>query len=284
MKVFLSWSGETSNKVALVFKEWLPSVIQSIKPFVSSEDIDKGARWSIDIASELEESKLGILCVTKDNVNAPWLIFEAGALSKIVSSSSVCPFLLDMKSTDLKGPLVQFQSTLFDKEEILKLIKTINNKADQNERLDESAVDKAFVVWWPTLELQLKEIVKSTSHNIDSKKNKEPSLEMLEELLGLARTNMRILQSPEQFLPKDYIRYVLNPNSHTNYDSINDQIRGLLMTIESMLYSFENKMNNNEAYGSLRNEFQGLKMYFNNYKNLLFQKELLISEWRSGIR
>ena len=112
MKVFLSWSGHKSHQVALVLRDWLPSVIQSIMPYVSSEDIDKGARWSTDIAKELEDSTYGILCVTKENLEAPWLLFEAGALSKMMDKSSVCPFIFDLKRAEVKGPILQFQSTI----------------------------------------------------------------------------------------------------------------------------------------------------------------------------
>ena len=87
MKVFISWSGNISWKVAVIFRNWLPSVIQSLEPYVSSEDTDKGARWSTDIAKELEDSTFGILCVTKENLEAPWLSFEAGALSKTMEKS-----------------------------------------------------------------------------------------------------------------------------------------------------------------------------------------------------
>ena len=61
MKVFISWSGECSKKVALLFRDWLPTVIQAIDPFVSSEDIEKGARWNTDIAQELKESSFGLI-------------------------------------------------------------------------------------------------------------------------------------------------------------------------------------------------------------------------------
>ena len=111
MKVFLSWSGDLSHKVAVVLRDWLPSVIQSIEPYVSSEDIDKGARWSTDIAKELEASAFGVLCVTQENLESPWLNFEAGALSKTVDKSRVCPFLYGVKRSEIKGPLLQFQST-----------------------------------------------------------------------------------------------------------------------------------------------------------------------------
>lgn len=151
MKVFISWSGDTSLKVAQQLREWLPYVINSIEPYVSSEDIDKGARWSTDIAKELEDSTFGILCVTKDNLEAPWLSFEAGALSKTMEKSFVTPFLFDIKRSEVKGPILQFQSTIFEKDDIKKMVKTLN-KACGDSGISESRLEKSFDVWYPNLE------------------------------------------------------------------------------------------------------------------------------------
>ena len=93
MKVFLGWSGEVSHDVALALHSWLPRVIQVVRPYVSSEDIAQGARWSAAIAAELGTSNFGIICVTKENVNSPWINFEAGALSREIDKSRVSPFL-----------------------------------------------------------------------------------------------------------------------------------------------------------------------------------------------
>ena len=87
-------------------------------PYVSSEDIDKGARWSTDIANELSDSTFGILCVTRENINEPWLTFEAGALSKSMENAYVSPFLFDIKQSEIDGPILQFQSTTFEKDDL----------------------------------------------------------------------------------------------------------------------------------------------------------------------
>jgi len=198
MKVFLSWSGNKSHKVALVFRDWLPSVIQSLNPYVSSEDIDKGARWSTDIAKELEDSTFGILCVTKDNVNAPWLTFEAGALSKTMDKAFVCPFLFDIKRSEVDGPILQFQSTIFEREDIQKLVRTLN-KACANDSLSDERIDKAFGVWYPTLENQLqklKAVVEPSEKETKGAGDKKRD-EILEEILELTRINQKLLRNPE---------------------------------------------------------------------------------------
>lgn len=199
MKVFLSWSGNQSHKVALIFRDWLPSVIQSIVPYVSSEDIDKGARWSTDIAKELENSTFGILCVTKENQSAPWLTFEAGALSKTMDKSYVTPFLFDLKRSEVDGPILQFQSTIFLKEDIHKLIKTLNN-ACESEKLTEDRLEKAFEVWYPRLEEELKKIKpegNSASGKEKAKGVNENSNEIIEEILELSRLNQKLLRTFE---------------------------------------------------------------------------------------
>src|SRR5581483_8186823 len=110
MKVFISWSGKRSRAVAVALRDWLPGVINSVEPFVSSEDIYAGSRWQKEIAEQLESTNFGIVCVTKENQHAPWLNFEAGALAKAVESSYVVPLAVDLKPTDVEIPLGQFQA------------------------------------------------------------------------------------------------------------------------------------------------------------------------------
>ncbi|CAM3500338.1 TIR domain-containing protein [Aquirufa ecclesiirivi] len=202
MKVFISWSGNKSHKVALVFREWFPSVIQSIEPYVSSEDIDKGARWSTDIAKELENSTFGILCVTKENMNAPWLSFEAGALSKTMDKSFVSPFLFDIKRSEVNGPILQFQSTIFQKEDIKKLLNTLNKACGEN-CITDGMLEKAFEVWYPTLEEELNKLKGIIDEPEDTKKvddSKIHNSEILEEILDLSRNNQKLLRNPDNKL------------------------------------------------------------------------------------
>lgn len=203
MKVFISWSKSQSHKVALALKEWLPSIIQTIDPYVSSEDTDKGSRWNTEIVKELEQASYGILCVTKENINEPWLLFEAGALSNKISQSLVCPFLFDLKPSQVKGPLEQFQATVFEKDDVRKLVIAIN-KASGEHALKEDLLGKTFDKWWPDLETKLQSLKSSQSSDIPAVE-KAPQDDIIEKVLDVVRTNQRLLTSPEQLLPVDYL-------------------------------------------------------------------------------
>jgi hypothetical protein len=74
----------------------LSKVNQKNDFWISSEDIYKGSRWLLEISNELNASKAGIICLTQDNINSPWINFEAGALSKTLGNSYVCPYLFNL--------------------------------------------------------------------------------------------------------------------------------------------------------------------------------------------
>ena len=85
MKLFVSWSGTVSQQLADEVRRWVPLILPAAQPFITTTDIDKGARWQGEISRELNDSNYGIVCLTKDNLTSQWLAFEAGALSKHLS-------------------------------------------------------------------------------------------------------------------------------------------------------------------------------------------------------
>jgi hypothetical protein len=158
--VFLSFSGPVSHEVAQLFYGWLPRVIQSLRPYMSSVDIDKGARWSSDIAGQLQDTHHGILFVTKGNVTSPWLNFEAGALSKSLSESRVSPFLFNVNPTDLiGGPLAQLQGTKNTREDIKKLVFSLN-RAGAELLVDGEMLNTTFDKWWDELGIPLGDLAR----------------------------------------------------------------------------------------------------------------------------
>ena len=142
MRAFLSWSGETSKAVAGALFDWLPQVIHLLKPWMSDHDIGAGAAWDTELAGALADPKFGVICLTRDCLKAPWIMFEAGALWKAYESKRVCPYLFRLAIADLDGPLSRFQSVLADEEGTKNLVLSINRGL--SEPLPETRVEEAF--------------------------------------------------------------------------------------------------------------------------------------------
>jgi predicted nucleotide-binding protein len=154
MKVFLSWSGERSLAVATALREWLPDVLQAVQPWLSATDIQAGARWASELELQLQESRVGIICLTPENVMAPWLLFEAGALSRSIGAAYVVPYLFGFSPSELRGPLVYFQAIQATHEGTWSLVHTLN-RALGDDAIDETRLRRVFDLMWPGFEEQL---------------------------------------------------------------------------------------------------------------------------------
>ena len=98
--------------------------------FVSSEDIGKGQQWRTTLTGALAESQRGIICLTPDNFDKPWVLFESGVLTKALERLVLYTLLVNsLDPRALSGsPLSQFQHTLLQKEDVLRLLESINSE------------------------------------------------------------------------------------------------------------------------------------------------------------
>jgi hypothetical protein len=205
VKVFISWSGEKSKAVASALRRWLPDVIQTIEPWMSRHDIDAGARWNTELSGQLEQTKFGIICVTRTNTGSPWLLFEAGALAKTLSGTFVCPYLIDLEPSEIpSGPLTQFQAKRANETETLELLNTIN-KALKDEALPDERVRRLYEKWWGDLNQQLNGLPSEQGAEL-----RRSVPDMVEEILstvrGLAReaTSNQLRERLEAFRPSHF--------------------------------------------------------------------------------
>ncbi|MFD7874656.1 toll/interleukin-1 receptor domain-containing protein [Streptomyces sp. NPDC059766] len=197
MRVFISWSGDASKLCAEALRDWLPFMNPGIDPFVSSQDISKGERGLDKIANKLQDCTFGIVCVTHENQHAPWINFEAGALSRELGESKLAPFLLDLEVKDLSGPIAQFQATeSASRTEVWALVKSLNEKCETV--IDSDRLRVTFDRFWSDLEENLKSIRESRPSMPTPQRE---TSEILNELVALVREQSSRFSALENRLP-----------------------------------------------------------------------------------
>lgn len=215
MDVFISWSGKSSKILAQALVKYFPMIIQGIDAFVSNE-INKGTVWNAEIGSKLKTTSCGIICLTPDNLNQPWLLFEAGAISVNADNEDgkdahVATLLLNMQTSDIDFPLAQFQATLCTEQDILKLLIDINKLTSKP--ISENALTHLFGKFWPDIEKEINEAITHIGDNTDVQEKRSQD-DMLDELVKGGRLNQRAINVIIDLLSK------IDSNTSTKRNSL----------------------------------------------------------------
>ncbi|OBP14197.1 toll-Interleukin receptor [Rheinheimera sp. SA_1] len=227
MRIFLSWSGERSRAVAELLDEWLQCVIQAAVPWMSTKDIDRGSLWFNEIADQLQNTSIGIICLTKENKNKPWILFEAGALAKGLSSNRVCTLLIDLQPTDVGNPLAQFNHTFPVKDSIWQLVVTLNNSLKE-QRLKEKILEQVFETYWSQFDQRLKDILSDFPETGENEVRSENDilLEILSSTRSMERRVRMIENDSQHRSDSQHVRPRLEPDEARNLinELINDGV------------------------------------------------------------
>lgn len=165
MRIFISWSGEVSSYVAESLKTWLIDFFDALSPddvFLSSEDIAKGEAWFDALMEVLDESSMGVLCLTPDNRLAPWIMFEAGALAKhlYAKNARVIPLVIGLKRDALPSPLNELNAADTKRADMLRLVRAVNESLAVP--LDNAKFERKFNKEWQALDTVLTDATNRT--------------------------------------------------------------------------------------------------------------------------
>jgi hypothetical protein len=214
MKVFMSWSGARSRAAAEVLKWWTGCIIQASRPWISTEDVDRGALWFSEISNNLSDTSIGIVCLTHENKDRPWILFEAGALAKGLSNSRVCTFLVDLEPSDIRDPLAQFNHTQPNEQDMRKLARTLNRALGEQALADDVLAD-AFNAYWPQFQIRWESLIASIPLATEIVKRPADDImgEILENVRGMNQ-RIRMLEAGVEKVPtwtNTYGVQTLNP-------------------------------------------------------------------------
>jgi TIR domain len=181
--VFVAWGGVKSELVAQALAKWLPKLIDSVRPWMSKENIRSGTAWFPTIMGQLAKTEFGIVCLTPDNVDNRWIHFEAGAIAKRVSEDArVTPYLIGMTSSHVKSPFNALQHREAKKDPTFDLVLDINKATGAT--VDQKVLKERFEMFWPELEGVIAKAEATHASAV-----KPPDLaKMVEEILGITRS------------------------------------------------------------------------------------------------
>ena len=112
MKLFISWSKNTSKEIALTLKEFLSDFFRSknLEIYLSTS-IQPGENWFDSIRDGIKDSEICIIVMTDENELSRWTHFEAGAIAFNTKSSNVIPLLVTSRDLDTQALPIRKEHT-----------------------------------------------------------------------------------------------------------------------------------------------------------------------------
>jgi hypothetical protein len=119
--------------------------------------------------------------LTPESVSEPWLLYEAGVISKMLDRKTrVWTYLLGgLKKEDVPQPLGLFQATLADEGDTFKLLVSVNEALGEH-GIPREAVKRQFEKWWPELKEKLSKLPTPKVAVIPKRRPEEMFAELLE--------------------------------------------------------------------------------------------------------
>lgn len=161
MKIFIAWSGKRSQLMAQSLSAWLQQLFggDEIDVFLSTE-LGPGMKWIPELEKKLRASRMVILCLTRENLDAYWIHYEAAlVLGKHRDKSIAIPYCLDSLK-DIRPPLSTFNALKAGHEGSQRLVKTIHDALIEDGAKIHGTPEIDFDKHWPELEEALEEIRK----------------------------------------------------------------------------------------------------------------------------
>ena len=248
MRLFISWSGDKSQKIAELLKGLFHKVVQSLEPWVSSEDIETGSVWFSQICNEIREDCNSVIVVTKENKENPWIMFEAGALCRGDDTNRVNVVLVDLEPSEIRAPLSAFNVVRADEDGLRRLIHNLNRRLLQEDpnipgKITDQDVDEGFNCWYRDFKKKFDEVMAEypeTEHKV-----KTESEIMQEETLLAVRGIEQVLLDARQQIQWNNLNTILDyyDSQDKSLNMIADVLRKhLLMNI--LIMSNNKKINN----------------------------------------
>ena len=168
IELFFCWSGDRSNELATVLKDHLPAFIPGLaspggENLFISNNIPKGSRWFDAVEERLEKADVGIVCITREGLQSGWIHFEAGALARSIRKkrahgATLFTYLLGVRPDELTGPLAEFQSTTFDRDDTKRLCAAVVRMMGAKGVEVPGDWETAFNSNWPAFEERVKAV------------------------------------------------------------------------------------------------------------------------------